>query len=1256
MKKRIISCILALALLLGSISALQLIAVTPETGKKSLKVLTIGCSFGVDGNQYFYDVAKSAGYDATIAYTYIGGAEFEDYLLRIHNDSTYCNDHVKVYNNQDPVYNENSDLSKGNWETWVYKETDNETLGLKSGWYRLALTDETKTVDGAEKEIGAIYKKGENTPVYYYYTDTPANSAVQYYISKTVSGDYTQDLSGENGTVSYFISTQSERANKVKNAIGKEDWDYIVLQSGEDRQGYENIAFLKEMYAYFKKIATENNNTDVKIAYHMTWEYPSVGVYTWPQNRSDSEGNPVYDENGNRPIDQFAAYPSVVQYMDGYSGGRPNYKNMEILEEYNPDDMYNAIVKQGEEIQNLNEGLTYNTENYFSIKGSTTSKSASDYNDYLTEEYGSDVNVSDITVIPTGTSVHNIKTIKWFKENHENALYRDCIHMNLYFGRYVAAMTFFKTLTGDSLDNVKTNIIHGSWLKIAKAAVNAACENKFYATDLSLKFPVEDAGVDTSVYTEIENKASNFEWDAKNNFSDFDKSAINGKLPVYSEGYFLTNLRSFYGDSKDYEKDADGKDIKYNTKTAGTVQAMESLTDLKGNQVLFDVKDTSYQSRAYTGLGVRLVYELTADNNKNFCIDKFEFVQGNVGLGLEASYEIYVGDDMDSLFDYGNRIYAFDAKTAVAETKEKAANDGVDDSLEIRQKYVQKLFRQKVSINKKNADINGRYFGIVFTDYTTWDDTERIEGNGGKNAEVHSVYTQKLGVWGTEKSVNNTAPEAIKAEDVNVDGTNVTVKTQDGYEYSIDGINWQKSGVFANLEPHTSYNLYQRIAETETVMAGPASESFAIMTEKYSATAPTSAPEIDSTTENSVTLKSVDGMQYSCDGGKSWQDSNVFYALDTKETYSFCMRVKETEETMASLAGPVYEYRLSKTEGTEYSSSLPSDAYSDNKLNWNSVNNNITAVYNETGNWKESLIYGKEPYNSENTSFVYGSSSDKTSVRKALTDGTNNNGGSGKNLGLPQNSVLIYDLGKTSEITKFAFSQTNAIAFQEAAYEVYIGNSGNEEDLIKNENRIFTHNPNEISSPEGVNINLNGSDLQKIEFASDNAPIGRYVAIKISSGNTNKPTATIYPREIGVWGSAYETNSATVEAPVIESVKDGKLTLKAVDGYEYSDGINGWQTSNVFTVTAGKQYRFYQRIAEKTGYAPSKASDAVFFVVTTGVNGDANADNKFDICDLVYINEYINKKAEAVSSDADINKDGVIDEKDMTEVRKLLLK
>mgnify|MGYP005751648111 FL=1 len=1217
MKKRIISCILALALLLGSISALQLIAETPEAGNKSLKVLTIGCSFGVDGNQYFYDVAKSAGYDATIAYTYIGGAEFEDYLLRIHNDKTYCLDHESVYKNQDPVYNENSRLSNGNWETWVYKETDNEKLNLKSGWYRLALTDKTTTVDGAEKEIGAIYKKGESAPVYYYYTNTPANSSVQYFLSKTADGEYTQDLSGnEEGTVSYFISTQQERADKVKNAIAKEDWDYIVLQSGEDRQGYENIAFLKEMYAYFKKIAAENYNNDVKIAYHMTWEYPSVGVYTWPQDRSDSNGNPVYVD-GKRPIDQFAAYPSVVQYM-GYPGDRATYDNMKILESYNPDDMYKAIVKQGEEIQNLNESLTVNTEKYFSIKGSgsTTSKTADKYNTYLSETYG-DVNVSNITVIPSGTSVHNIKTINWFKENHENALYRDCIHMNLYFGRYVAAMTFFKTLTGDSLDNVKTNIIHGSWLKIAKAAVNAACENKFSATNLNSQFPVEDEGVDTSVYTETENKASNYEWDAKNNFSDFDKSAINGKLPVYSDGYYLPNLKT--------ENPAD-KDL------AGKKSAIKVLTDASSKQILFDVLHPSYQSRAYTGLGVRLVYELTADNNKNFCIDKFEFVQGNVGLGLEASYEIYVGDDMDSLFDYGNRIYAFDAKKAVAEAKAQAETDGVTSSLEIRQKYIQKLFRQKVSINKENADVNGRYFGILFTDYSSLTKEEKEA-----DSRTHSVYARELGVWGTEKSVNNTAPEAVKEKNVSVDGTNVTVKTEDGYEYSIDGINWQKSGIFANLEPHTSYNLYQRIAETETEMAGLASEPLAIRTEKYSATAPTSAPEIENNTENSVTLKQVNGMQYSCDGGKSWQDSNVFYALDTKETYSFCMRVKETKETMPSLAGPVNEYRLSKISGTVYKSESPSDInFNNNTVHYNSEFGKL----DKATPFADSLINGKTPVNN----------AENIRLTNATNDNTTDSTGA-----IAKGGYVIFDLGGRTKVTNFALVQFNPFAGQEATYEVYVGDSKEADALIAAENRVFTHKP--TFTGENMGTNPSGSFVQSIDFTEGNEPIGSYIAVKIVETMSNGGNqGNTYPREIGVWGSAYETNSATVETPVIDSVKDGKLTLRTVDGYEYSDGINGWQSSNEFPVIAGQEYRFYQRIAAKDGYAPSKASTAISIIAPTGVVGDANSDGKLDITDLVMIDMYIKNETDAINTtNCDFDKNGSIDKSDMDEIRKLLL-
>ena len=54
----------------------------------------------------------------------------------------------------------------------------------------------------------------------------------------------------------------------------------------------------------------------------------------------------------------------------------------------------------------------------------------------------------------------------------------------------------------------------------------------------------------------------------------------------------------------------------------------------------------------------------------------------------------------------------------------------------------------------------------------------------------------------------------------------------EGYEYSADGLIWQESNVFDNLDPNTQYTFYQRIAETDTVYASEKSVGVTAWTQK----------------------------------------------------------------------------------------------------------------------------------------------------------------------------------------------------------------------------------------------------------------------------------------------------------------------------------------------------------------------------------------------------------------------------------------
>ncbi len=78
---------------------------------------------------------------------------------------------------------------------------------------------------------------------------------------------------------------------------------------------------------------------------------------------------------------------------------------------------------------------------------------------------------------------------------------------------------------------------------------------------------------------------------------------------------------------------------------------------------------------------------------------------------------------------------------------------------------------------------------------------------------------------------------------------------------------------------------------------------------KLSQVAPAVVPEIESITDNSITIKPVEDNEngakpeYSIDGGKTWQKENVFTDLDSDTEYTLAIRYGETDNYAASSAG-----------------------------------------------------------------------------------------------------------------------------------------------------------------------------------------------------------------------------------------------------------------------------------------------------------------------------------------------------------------
>ncbi len=784
-------------------------------------------------------------------------------------------------------------------------------------------------------------------------------------------------------------------------------------------------------------------------------------------------------------------------------------------------------------------------------------------------------------VIPTGTGVQNLRT-SYYRDNLTDTT---DYHLNT-TGEFVAALTFFeainKELGGKSITNYATeisslNIVHPNHIPAFIEAASNAVTNPYTRTASSYTV----SPVETPVYDE--------------------SLTYFGTAP---DGYFnSTGFRTIFN--------ADSNNVLSSSKATVTASDGTNVTESNisklQNLEKYDGNEYSIGSGNGKSDGLMLTYKI-ADDDKKVRLNKFAFVQGNAGYGLEASYELYAADSMDELYNSENKIYTYDATKTITETNKTAP------------------WGQLVTFVSNNPI--GRYLGVKFTNTCTY-----------ATSSNNNVRLKGVGAWGETKSENTSTVKAPSLASKTSDS--VALKPTDGYEYSIGGMNWQDSPEFNGLFHGTKYVFYQRIKETDDTFASVA-ESAEFSTDKGTPAAP-SAPTLKIKTANSVELDYDSSYEYSIDG-VNFSDNALFKALNETKTYSFYRRTKESANENASAASAPLVLALSKraVSGQTENMNGVGEAYFSNKF----------AEFNKnTAKWEDSLIYDKKPL--DNSKDLIVGTNPAESVYKGLTNGTVDQISNpyGVYLGISRGGYAIYDLGQTSSINRFAFVQRNPVYAQEASYEVYAG-MANDDSLFDSSNLIFEHKAAQYISATDIEST---SFIQSIGFDSGKEPIARYIAVKVLEGNSNGAVANSYPREIGVWGNALSEQSAP-EKPELVSKANGKITLEYNEGYEYTDGINGWQASNEFTFEAGKTYTFYQRkAATQTAFA-SEASDALVVETITGISGDANCDGKVNICDLVYVNEYLNKETASISIDADLNSDNVIDEKDYALLKALLLK
>ncbi len=177
------------------------------------------------------------------------------------------------------------------------------------------------------------------------------------------------------------------------------------------------------------------------------------------------------------------------------------------------------------------------------------------------------------------------------------------------------------------------------------------------------------------------------------------------------------------------------------------------------------------------------------------------------------------------------------------------------------------------------------------TSYTFY---QRVKETGISYASAST----KITVTTPKRTVG--APGTLSAQAVK--DTSITLKSLGtGVEYSKDnGKTWQTSPLFSGLISNTSYTFVARYAETATSYAGTLSAAYTVKTDYTSVAAP-AAPTLVSISGKTVTLRVGSGLQYSKDGGKTWQNSSVF-TLPSYGTYSFVCRKAATDRCYASPA------------------------------------------------------------------------------------------------------------------------------------------------------------------------------------------------------------------------------------------------------------------------------------------------------------------------------------------------------------------
>lgn len=166
-----------------------------------------------------------------------------------------------------------------------------------------------------------------------------------------------------------------------------------------------------------------------------------------------------------------------------------------------------------------------------------------------------------------------------------------------------------------------------------------------------------------------------------------------------------------------------------------------------------------------------------------------------------------------------------------------------------------------------------------------------------------------------------------------VTSTTIEIGNVSGCEYRIDGGAWGSKTVFENLAPGSAHTIEMRTKETSTTYASPAS-SVTVKTLSLATKGIPEQPVFVDKTNKTITVMEIEGVEFSIDNGKTWQESGEFTGLKSDTTYPIiarytfdetvqepnpaCAPVEIRTNTRASYPAELKNCKFTASEGENY--------------------------------------------------------------------------------------------------------------------------------------------------------------------------------------------------------------------------------------------------------------------------------------------------------------------------------------------------